>query len=397
MKFNLVRFINILFYLYIPIDCINGVLIRSSGISLSSNFKSFLIFLLSLYFFRKKIYVPLFIFGFFLFFFIIRYLTLYSSLLDFFWGIKFVSIIFSYFYFIERIKNGEFKVIINLAFLSFFIISLNVLLGSFGYGYQQYSREGIGTRGFFFAGNELGILLISTMFIILTFFVRENRHYFFYIFSLLSIVCASFLVTKSAIFGVMILIVILPLIGFNFNFKRLLISKSSLKFFSFAIFSFIIIFPLLIYFVLFELDLMSRLMTYYYKVDLVTVLLSGRDLAFSEVYYYYTESLNFYNFVFGYGFNWLLEMLGHNVELDFIDFFIVLGLIGIIWMCYSLCLIFFNIIKLNKVFFPYKNYVLFFLLLLVVLSSLSGHVFNSGLSGLMIGAALSLAFVPIKI
>tara|TARA_R110000850_G_scaffold238835_2_gene363498 strand:- start:4023 stop:4970 length:948 start_codon:yes stop_codon:yes gene_type:complete len=313
------------------------------------------------------------------------------------WGIKFISIVFSYFYFRYLVTNRDYKILFYLAYSSFFIIVFNVFVGSLGYGYQQYSREGIGTRGFFYAGNELGVLLISTCFIILSKYNVENNHFKFYVYSLVAIVCSSFLTTKSSILGVVILVTVIPLINFKFNLSELKLSRSSFKFLLFSSFILFFVFPLFVYFILFELDLISRLSTYYYRFDIFTLIFSGRDLALNEVTELYNNMASAYNLYFGVGFDWLLNNLGHSVELDFVDFFLIFGILGLIWIFICLKYIYSDIKILNFKLFPFKKLVLFFFFFLLVLSSLSGHVFNSGLAGYMIGLCFSLSHIQYSI
>jgi len=169
------RIIFILLFLMLFIDIFNGFMLHKNillPISISQLYKLvFLTVLFSSFIFhaaQKLIYI-------FLFFSLLLCGPLIGVLFHansgFFSEIvlifKLLTPLITYFYFRSLINRDSpffIRNIKRLVILDFLIISVNMLLGAFGFGYEQYisytSGEAIGTVGYFYAGNELSILMI---------------------------------------------------------------------------------------------------------------------------------------------------------------------------------------------------------------------------------------------
>ena len=161
----------------------------------------------------------------------------------------------------------------------------------------------------------------------------------------------------------------------------------------FGVFVILIVLPSLVYYVLYKMNLISRLSYWADKVDIVTLSFSGRNLLATEVYEHIKFDGSFLNTLIGYGYNNLINIVGRNVEIDFIDLFMIFGLIGTLAM-YGF---FINqLLKGSRLpqAYVYKPYVKFGIWVLLILSCLSGHVLNSGMAGIMIGALIAIQYYP---
>lgn len=392
MKIKLVDLIVYLIYFYLPIDTLNGVLIRNMEFSVSPYYKSLILSLILIYLTRKKILYPLKWSIFFLIFFIFHYFLGTFSSIEFFWGLKFLAIVFSFYFFKDLFLNKRLEIIIKLAFISFWLIAINILIGLSGFGFSQYAHNEIGTRGLFYAGNELGILLLITSIILLSNFLIKKDIKKFLLFSLIFMFFGAMLTSKTAVLGQVLVVFSLPIINLNNTRKGLVLTKSSLKLMSFGFFVVFLGLPYLIYFVLFKMNLIARLSYWMGKVDKLTLFFSGRNLLAEDVYKYLKTHNTFFNNLIGYGYDNLMVAAGRSVEIDFVDLFMLFGLIGIIGM-YG-----FFVEQLRKgSYLKSKNnvikpYITFGIYLLLALSCLSGHVLNSGMAGMVIGAFLALQY-----
>ncbi len=392
MKIKTVNLIVYLIYFYLPIDTLNGILIRNFELSISPVYKIFTLVLMLVYITRQKNYSPLKWTIFFILIFIFHLIIGIHTSLAFSWGLKFLAIIISFSFFKILLQEGRFDIVKNLAFISFALIGINIFIGLIGFGYAQYARDDVGTRGLFYAGNELGVLLLVTSLIILSKFLveQEMRKYLF--FSFLFIVFAAMLTTKTAVLGQILVVFVLPVIELVHSKRGFILKKRSIKI---AGFGFLVMFaglPAVAYVVLYELNLIERISYWAGKVDMVTLFFSGRNLLAAEVYEYVKLEGSFYNNLIGYGYDTLISAVGRSVEIDFIDLFMLFGFIGVLAMYGFFINQLFSRSNLSDANFVYKPYVRFGILLLLFLSCMSGHVLNSGLAGIMIGALLSLQF-----
>ncbi|HDZ9256005.1 TPA: O-antigen ligase family protein, partial [Vibrio cholerae] len=104
------------------------------------------------------------------------------------------------------------KLIIERVFLiTFVMISFNVLLGLLNIGYTTYgsnlisSGNGHGFKGFVFAGNELGALLLVTYPAVVTFF-KERGFIQLSLINIIYVLVSILIGTKTAMFGIILLV-----------------------------------------------------------------------------------------------------------------------------------------------------------------------------------------------
>jgi hypothetical protein len=279
--------------------------------------------------------------------------------------------------------------------ISFIVISFNMIVGALGYGYAQYGKNDIGTRGLFYAGNEVGALLITTSIFMLSYFLLKKEFYKYLSISLIILILAVLLTSKVALFGSALIIFILPIINLISTSKGLILSRTSFRIvgISSVIFTFLV--PYTIYYALYEMNLIARISYWMNKVDFITLFYSGRNLLANDIFQFLQNQDISFNTFLGYGYEKIITVAGRSIELDAVDLFMLYGVVGVVIIYGFFLLIFFsNRVKNSKVFI-YKPYVQFGILFLLLISISSGHVINSGVAGIMIGALMSLNYYKV--
>lgn len=392
-------------YIYLFIDAINGQLIRNISISISPLLKLILLSLMIHYLLKFKsnkiiLYIIPFIIIIFIHFIYLRNINYIID--DFMWAFKFLAIIISFHFFKHHIiySNNSIKKIDFLFKISFFVILSNILLGISGFGYALYGRENIGTKGYFMAGNELGITLIVCSMYLLALFINQRKIKLYFIFSILYLFISINLGSKVAVLGAIIIITIFPVIDFFKRHKYFIINKTSLKLASIS-FVFLFVFaPIGIYYLLYEIDLLSRMSFFFNKYNLITFLLSGRDLRAIEIIEYSIEHMNLFTFLFGFSLGTLKHSFVGTSEIDLVDLFFVYGITGVTIIYGFFIYILLKskkMAKSKKTDYIYARYVYVGTYLLLFLSLFSGHVMMSGLAGILIGAFFSLIYIKKEI
>jgi|GEM_PF-176822 len=213
------------FYLWLLIDTFNGLVVRfvDLPITISNVFKA-IVLLLALITIRDKklMYLAASAIGLITLAAIIHlfnplsagtsaFTTLYEDGLA---GIKLLSpIIFtlSFWSLLKRldIKNtGSHLRLILLANLA--VIIFNLVVSLIGVGYSQYKAD-IGAKGFFLSGNELAITFLTIASAVL-YFRRNHNSVVFIVFCAALVLCSLLIGTKVAIFGTVIVIVLVALL-----------------------------------------------------------------------------------------------------------------------------------------------------------------------------------------
>jgi hypothetical protein len=218
----------------------------------------------------------------------------------------------------------------------------------------------------------------------------ENNNYFkFFIFGLLMLLLATLMASKVSLLGAILLFFMFPILKAFKNTKNLKLPK---KDFYYSIIMLITV-PLLsvigIYYALYGSNLIARLTHFYEKVDLVTLILSGRNVRAVQALEIF-KNYELIELLFGGGRDWW-HLSGHKlVEIDPLDFLMNYGLFGILFVFGIIFYVLIKAIK-NRQNNPYAIYVTFVLFLLLAMSSTAGHIFNSGTAGFVIAVVMALA------
>ena len=193
-------------------------------------------------------------------------------------------------------------------------------------------------------------------------------------FSVVSILISITFATKVSLIGIFLLIVLIPISNFlssKINLRK--IKKSSILFFTILSVILIIIIPYSIDYVLNEIGLINRINYFIDRIDLITLIFSGRNILLMD---FINSNLFYSNILFGPGYIQTINELGNSIEMDLPDFYAYFGLIGV-FIYFKYFYILFKSIYENSSSF-YVNFSV--LILLFFISNTAGHVVTSGLS-----------------
>lgn len=368
--------------------------------SISGLFKSIfmvIILILALLFhFRKKYsFFPLFILVQFLFFSILMVNEhgKVTTIKEISFFIKVLTPIIAYYFFSIGVHRYH-RTYLKILSFTFLVIAINLILGVFGYGFDQYDGN-IGSTGFFFAGNELSTLFIIACAGVSIYFSRLNlikKVVFYMLFIFLAVIKS----TKTAIIAIIFLII------------KSLISAETLhqivdykkKVFPVFITIFMVLGGTAIatsY--ISDLPVLQRWEEIFSTNDITTAVYSSRNIYLQKSLNILQHDFSTLNWFFGKGFTVFQEMMArffhqpHTIEIDIFDIFFSYGI------CFTAVLLlhygYFLLKMIRKSIFlknhPYNSYVFFTFLLLIFVSTFAGHVFTSGIAGIQLGMLLSLS------
>jgi len=398
------RIIFILLFLMLFIDIFNGFMLHKNillPISISQLYKLvFLTVLFSSFIFhaaQKLIYI-------FLFFSLLLCGPLIGVLFHansgFFSEIvlifKLLTPLITYFYFRSLINRDSpffIRNIKRLVILDFLIISVNMLLGGFGFGYEQYisytSGEAIGTVGYFYAGNELSILMIIVFSLIALFtWLKYKKSYIFIaaFLLLLSLLKA----TKAAILGVLIIVVAVPfVVGFRKTIHKYIVTNL-LMFIILPIISY------LLYVGVVQTGLYAKILGSFEKYDILTFIYSNRNNFAVNGWEVFNSQYSLFEQLFGVGQQHYMKLAIKSAEIDVIDVLFYYGYFGLLFLLGLIATMFVkSFVQIRKKSFIFARYSLFMIALLFIISLIAGHTFFSGLAGPFIGLIFAFPYYKI--
>lgn len=286
-------------------------------------------------------------------------------------GAFFIFLFILFYKYKDFLTLKDMRIVENIFLISFMVVGLSVISGLFGFGLTTYGgqsvsvTENFGFKGYFYAGNEVGALLIS-IYPVVWCVIREKFGFSSrLIFSLIFVLICFLVGTKTAIFACLIL--------FFISYKDYLyrnIIASIVAVFGFAVILFFL------YFIL-ESRVSEKMDSVVYLYDrdgFLTTVLSGRDVFLNDALAYVTEKFNFMDYLLGIGFSYA-DSSFKSVEIDFFDILFTFGLLGAFGIYVSYALYFFRV----YCYMTYKadNIFIYTLLLLLLISNLAGHVILS--------------------
>jgi hypothetical protein len=295
---------------------------------------------------------------------------------------KFLLIPCSYFYFKNLIYSNprlRYKQIIRILKVNTCVLVVNILLVLVGLGTKSYSD--IGSKGYFYAANELSGLLLLFCPCILYYIGRKYTLSSIKYYVLIGIFLLTVLLlgTKSSIISYVIS---------SFVVSRLLMNnkKSYLRLYLFGLVIAIIII-ILGYRLLNSLGFWERWAFFYDKGGILLLLLSGREEYWLEEKSDLLEG-GIGNIIMGLG-------EARTVEMDIFDTFLNYGIIGVtIIYSFFFYLLYRAYQKKNQN--SWAKVVLFINVMLIIASSLSGHIVFSGMAGPFIALVNVLVLIPNK-
>jgi O-antigen ligase like membrane protein len=387
-----------LMFLLLPIDMVNGIFkMNEIPIPVSQIFKIFLIVLIlfRLVFETKALKTLVILF------FLLLLPTLYQIfsnnisvnfvLYDLTKITKYLSALGFFLFFVNYIKKRnsiKLEKLFSLVGFSYIILAINVLLIYVGLGYPSYSSN-IGSKGYFFAGNELsGLLIVLYSIIAYRYWLRRTKTKF-YIFTIFSFFIGLTISSKTSLLGVLIIAVLIiyseSTIKINVKFI-----KHSLIFFVIA--------PIVTYYsyiIIINSGIISRWSFFWEKLDFWSFLLSNRNNAAEIAFEAYYKNYSILEKFIGVGqYNYEFWNNGIPVEIDVLDIFFAYGIVGSLLFLGILGFAFTQSrIFSRKKSYPFASHVSKMILLLFLISSLAGHIFSSGLSSSFIGLLFSLMYI----
>ncbi len=399
LNLSLDKVILYLMFLFLPVDMVNGFLLMNEiilPISVSQVLKLTVIFLifLSLIKFPKHLFLSIFLIITLLIPSIIQLLKNFNlSLLinDLIKISRYIIPFYGFFFFKNYLKKYSVKLVFTMIHFSYIVLVVNILLKHLGIGYPMYKFGDIGSKGFFYAGNEISALLLILSSII-SFNLWKRNKFIYVLITLFNIIVALSIASKTSVFGVLLIHILIPI-------KKPTVKKLNLKALSNVFMVGMLALPAIIYFgwtYVKSSNLYNRLSYFYDKFDFLTFILSNRNVFLKDSLKVYIQEYNFLEKIIGVG-QTTYENLNHNrvVEIDIVDIFFAYAFIGLFIFITALLFIGVQAFIFSKNIdkYPYANFVLMMLLILITISSTAGHVFSSGMAGIYIGLIFSLFYI----
>lgn len=391
-----------LLFFNLPVDMLNGIILTKGimlPMSVSQLFKIVVLICIlfrMLFFAGDSFFILTAVYGFLFFSTIVQIVFEGTSniLLDDFIKIsRYLAPFIAFFYFKGLFEKPLSKKIKKYLFLwiyfSYGVLAFNILLKLAGLGYPMYAAGNIGTKGYFYAGNEISaILLILCGFIAFQIWNVLNNKLLFFIFLIFNVFLSVLITSKTAMLGIILIFLLIAVNPkeFKLNLKTL---------FLIGLGGFILL-PAVIYFaykMILSSTIMIRFVYFYEKLDLLTFILSGRNKFVEKMWHFYIEDYTWIQKLIGGGQTFYESKLGTIVEIDLLDIFFAYGIIGALIFCFVVFLLISKayLLKKNKRrIYARLSYIM--ILMLTVISMFSGHIYSSGIGGFYIGFIFSLMF-----
>lgn len=306
---------------------------------------------------------------------------------------RYIMPVLSFLFFVPLLKgNNQYtnKVLFRIIFFSYIILAGNVFVKYIGFGYPMYEFGDIGSKGYFYAGNEISALLVILSSIIAFNLWREKKKGLYVLFFLLTVLVGLGISSKTGLFGVIITFLLIPLrpISFKTRLGNIFITSIII----------LITIPFILYFAwgyIKTTEMFVRLVYFYDKLDLLTFVFSSRNIYLSDAFNVYMQEYNVIEKLIGVGqtkYEYLND--GKIVEIDIVDIFFAYGIVGV----GLFIILFWFLLTQAKRFaksrkYPYAGFIYLMLLILLAISSTAGHVFSSGMAAVFIGFLFSLMYI----
>lgn len=383
----------------LPVDMINGILLKNNlilPISIGQFYKLLILFTL---FFRFLLTLRLLIAS-----FLITLCLLLPSLFqlltessdsflfaDLVKISKYLTPFFCFLFFVEFIKKKDESAhlkLIKLIRFSYMILVVNIFVKYIGLGYPAYEHGDIGSKGFFFAGNEISALLIILSSILaFTIWEKGNKKQY-YLFLALNLLAGLTISSKTAILGIILIFFAIPFQKRSFKINKLLLLVTSSIVFLPILF-------LLSWKFIQNSALILRIQYFYEKLDLWTFILSSRNIYLKNAFENYLYEYNTVEKIIGVG-KTKYELLNDFkvVEMDVVDIFFTYGFLGLFIFIIIITFLLVQARRFSmKSEYLYGSFIFLMVIILLIISTLAGHVFGSGMSAVFIGLLFSLMYL----
>nr|WP_256439082.1 O-antigen ligase family protein [Zobellia sp. B3R18] len=383
----------------LPVDMINGILLMN-GINLPISFGQFyklaiILCLLIRFLFTVRLLISTLIITFLLLIPSI-YQILHdpegsSVFLDLIKVTKYITPFICFLFFVNAFKHSRDKIYplsLSLVKVSYFILILNIFVKYLGLGYPAYKNGGMGSKGFFYAGNEISALLIILCSILAFVIWEQGNKTKYYIFLFINLLGGLTISSKTAILGILLVFFIIPFQGKSLKIKRFIPLITAT----------IALLPI-VFFLSWKFiqnsSIMLRFQYNYDQLDIWSFILSSRNVFLVNSYETYKNEYDFIEKIIGVGetkYEYLNDF--KVVEMDIVDIFFTYGFIGLATFLLMIYFVFLQSKKFSRCNDrPFANLVTMMVLILLLISTLAGHVFGSGMSAIFIAVLFSLMYV----
>jgi len=395
-------YIFFLIFALLPVDMINSVMLRNAiilPITLGQIFKLIIIavlfFRFFLFNFKLLVNSCLMLLLMLLPTFYQMFVQLDASFLfsDIVKVSRYLTPLFSFFFFkdfIVRQDPIELKKLFKLVWFSYIVLVVNILIKYIGLGYPMYKAGDIGSKGFFYAGNETSaLLIILTSILAYKLFLTKER-WKFYIFMVFSLFVGLSISSKTGVLGILLILILIPLERPTAEIKIGKLKK--------LILTLLVSIPLVVsgtWWAVKQSSVLDRLSYYWSKLDVFTFIFSHRNFFFADAYKVYIEKYSLTEKLIGIG-QTRYELLNNSkiIEIDIADIFFAYGFVGLILFVFLFGMLISQSWRFSKFKeYKYTNFVFLMALILLGISSIAGHVFSSGMSAIFIGLLFSLMYL----
>lgn len=384
----------------LPVDMLNGFLLKngvSLPISIGQLYKiGILLFIFIIFIFRWKLLVVSSVF-------LVALLlpTIYQIFKQFSASFfvtdlikisKYLLPLFCFLYVVNYIKREGIKAISKLTRVitfSYIVLVGNILLKYIGLGYPMYEYGNIGSKGFFFAGNEISVLLVILSSILAFNLWNEGKKSYYFLLWAITLFAGLTVSSKTGVVGIMLLFLLIPLRrpSLRIGIKRMF----------FILFSLGVVIPLAIIGIwqfIQGTTLYVRLAYFSEKFDFWTFVLSNRNVFLEDSFKNYRDKYDVLEKLIGVGqYNYELINDDKIVEMDIADIFFSYGFLGLLLFLVTLTFLGIQALRFSKnKARPYPSLVFLMVVLLFAVSALAGHVFSSGMAAAFIGILFALMY-----
>lgn len=358
---------------YLLVDSVAGMLISRGIANIGQFYKMLLILLMAVSVLARKRNGALFI----SFFCMLTCLISLSSLMHFFADslqtgmtvFKIMSVLIMFIYY--ETWSGH-KKLVRIITVNYAVFLLNMLAGILGFAssMRSFGEESIGTRGFFFAGNEVAYTFVCLSFLMIHFCRTEKNRNLLYILTLF----VSVLVATKACMAAAIGIVLADMYVASDRKRRIFIL---LAFFT-AVFLFVFFFKLLsesvplLKYIVFKFEQQKS-----GGHPILNALLSGRVERIPATSALYESCFSAETVLFGMGMPKNIPRL----EMDFFEVFYYFGIIlFLVVFAFYFYVLYVSAVLRNKTVFMFN-------VLCIITSFLVGHVVYSLMGGIFFAMA----------
>lgn len=268
----------------------------------------------------------------------------------------------------SSISTSQIKKIITLNAI---ILLINLYLGILGIGFGSYGEdplgEQLGSKGFFYSGNEVAVSLVAIYALIIYLYRDIFKTYIFRLMMVMFLffIGAISLLSKTAMLG-FVLVTGFAIYHFLSRVKKIQIS---------AIFAVFLLLTAGFWMPILNIAIDRWLFHYDINSDLLYFITSGRSDRMIDLETIIFEAPTQFSLIFGYG--WIAEQGKFSFENDLLDSLGVFGPIGIIFTLIWVFWMFLGFKKYKKDRKIDGSFSAYCMFILILISLLAGHVLMS--------------------